>query len=124
MRQASNYPAAAAYIVNVVMAALVAFHFLSQTTAATVATVVVALTSLVVAFMVHPFVWAAASGALQTLLVGLAGFGLHWSDQQISTVVALAGFVAAVVTHTLVIPVSARRRGTTVAEIERSAARA
>ncbi len=118
-----NYPAMAAYIVNLVMAAVVSFHFLPAATAHGVAVAVVALTSLVVAFMVHPFVLGAATGAFQTFAVALSAYWLHLSDQQTGSVVALFGLIAAVITHTLVVPLVAHRQGATVTELERGQAR-
>lgn len=106
-----KYPAAVGYIVNVIMAAVVAFNFLPQSTAHAVAVAVVALTSLVVAFLVHPFVVGAATGAFQTLLVAVTAFGFHLTDEQTAGAVGLFGLIAAFITHRLVIPTVARRAG-------------
>lgn len=109
----SNYPAAVSYVVNLIMAVVVSFDFMSPSTAKVVATAVVALTSLVVVFLVHPFALATATGAFQTFVVSLAGFGLHWDDARIASVVGVFTFIAAVVMHSLGTPLSAARAGTT-----------
>jgi hypothetical protein len=114
----SKYPAAVGYVVNVVMAAVVSFGFLSHTAAQGLAVAVVAATSLVVVFLVKPFALGAATGAFQTLLVAVAAFGFHLTDQQIAGAVGIFGLVAAVVTHVLAIPAVAVRKGTTVYQMD------
>lgn len=109
----SNYPAAVGYIVNVIMAAVVSFNFLTPSTAHAIAVAVVALTSLIVAFMVRPFLVAAATGAFQTFITAVAAFGFHLTDQQIAGVVAIFGLIAAIITHQLVIPAAAAKRSIT-----------
>jgi hypothetical protein len=119
----SKYPAAVAALLNIIMGVVVSFNFLSPTAAHVVATVVLAATSLLVAFLVHPFVLGAATGAFQTFLVALAGFGFHLTDQRIAALVAVFSLIAGVITHALGTPVVAHKQGTTVAELDRSAAR-
>ena len=115
----SKYPAAAGYVVNMVMALIVSFNFLTASQAQYVSTIVVALVSVAVAFMVKPFILGAATGAFQSLIVGLSAFALHLTDGQISAVVAIFGLIAAVVTHTLVIPnVAAKAGASSVRELE------
>jgi len=113
----SNYPAAVAYVVNLIMAAVVSFNFLPVNTAHAVSVAVVALTSLVVVFLSRPIAVPAATGAAQTFLVALAGFGLHLSDAKIAALVGVVGFVTAFVTHQLVIPTSALAKRTTANEL-------
>jgi len=115
-----DYPAMVAYIVNLAVAAVVSFHFLSAGTAHALETIVVALTSVIVAFLVHPFVFAAATGAFQTFVVALSSYWLHFSDQQVAAVVGIFGFAVAVITHSKVTPLAAVRAGTTVEEREKA----
>ena len=119
-----NYPAAVAYIVNLIVAAVVAFGFMSPTAAHAVTTGAVALTSLAVAVLVHPFLLAVATGAFQAFLVALGGFGFHLSDQWIAALVGLFAFAAAIITHHSVTPLHAHRAGTTVAALEAASERA
>jgi hypothetical protein len=114
-----NYPAAVAYVVNLVVGAVVAFGFMSPATASGITAGAVALTSLAVAFLVHPFMLGVATGAFQSFLIALAGFGFHLDDQRIAGAVALFGLVATVIMHVLGTPQVAHRQGTTVAEMEK-----
>jgi len=113
------YPAAAGYIVNMVVSALLAFHVLGVAQGRAAATGIVALTSLVTAFLVHPPTVAVATGAFQTFAVSLAGFGFHLHGQQLASVVAIFGFVAAIVTHQHVIPRVAAKQSITGNELDR-----
>jgi energy-coupling factor transporter transmembrane protein EcfT len=119
-----NYPAAVAFVLNLVAGTLVASNFMSAHTADIVITAVVAATSLVVVFLVHPLVLAAATGAFQSFVVAVAAFGFHLSDHQLAFIVALFNFAAGVTTHAGVSPWSVARQGTTVRELEAAAAKA
>jgi hypothetical protein len=113
-----NFPAAVAYLVNLVVGTLVAFNFLSDSTAHAVATVAAAVTALVVVFTVRPLILSAAAGAFQTFVVALAAFGFQLTDHQLAAVVAIFTFAATVVTHVLGTPVAAARQGTTAYQLE------
>jgi hypothetical protein len=114
----SNYPAAVAYVVNLIMAAVVAFKIMPVSTAHYVAVAVVALTSLVVVFLVKPIAVPAATGAFNTLIVAVSAFGFHLSAEQLAAAVGIFGFVVAFVTHQLVIPTVALKAGRTANERE------
>lgn len=119
-----NYPAAVAFVLNLVASTLVSFNFMSARTAEIVITAVVAGTSLVVVFLVHPFVLAAATGAFQSFVVAVAAFGLHLTDHRLSLIAATFNFAAGAITHSSVSPWSAVRQGTTVRELEAAAVKA
>jgi hypothetical protein len=110
----SSYPAAVATILNTLVAALVSFNFLSATAAHAIVVAVVAATSLGVVFLVHPFAVSAMTGAFQTFLVALGGFGFHLSDEKIAALVAVVGLIAGYIVHRNATPLVAFRKGTTV----------
>jgi hypothetical protein len=114
----TKYPAAVLYVVNLIMGVVVSFNFLSADAAKVVSTVVMAATSLVVVFLVHPFAVAVFTGAFQTFLVALGGFGFHLTDEKLAAVIALAGAIATWFTHRNATPLVAFRKGTTVTALE------
>lgn len=117
-----KWPAMVAYIVNLIMAAVVAFNFLPAATARGISVGVVALTSVVVALLIHPPALAAATGAFQTLVLALSSYWLHLNDHQIAAIVGIFGLITAVITHTLGTPQIAHQVGKTVTDMERAQA--
>lgn len=115
---AKLYPAAAAYVLNLAMSAIVAFGGLSASQAHIVSTAVVAATSLLVVALARPLAVPAFTGAFQTFVVALGGFGFHLPDDQLAKLVAVVGFAAAAVAHYLGWSKAAWQAGKTTAELQ------
>jgi hypothetical protein len=115
------YPAAILYALNAVVALVVSFGFLSSTTAHYVTVVATAVLGLAVAVTTRPVVIGTITAAFASILTGIAGFGVHFTDAQVAAVTTLVSLIAAFVTHQNVVPAFAADKGTTAAEIEAKA---
>jgi hypothetical protein len=98
------YPAAWASALGTVLAALVAFSFMTPTVAGYVSTAGVGVIGLVTAMLARPWDLPVAGAALSTALTAFTAFGLKWDDQQIAIVVTIVMGVFGFVIHSLVTP--------------------
>jgi hypothetical protein len=98
------YPAMWLSGLAAVLGVVVSFGFLTQTTAAAVSTVGTAGVGLVTVWLTKPFDVPLMGTLMTTVLVGIAGFGIHLSDAKIGAVVTLITLAAGYLTHQAVTP--------------------
>jgi hypothetical protein len=102
-------PAAVLYAVNAVIAFVVTLPSvgLSEEAAGWLMTVASGVIALIVAVLTRPFVVSALTGALQTVLAGLASFGLPITPQMTATFIVLVSAVLALALRANVSPAPA-----------------
>jgi hypothetical protein len=98
------YPAAWAGALSAVLAVVVSFGFMPQKTADYVATAGVAVLGLVTALVARPVVVPVVAAAIGGVMVGIAGFGVHFTDAQVAGVMAVATMLMTWFVHTNVVP--------------------
>ena len=98
------YPAAWSAALTAVLAVVVSFNFMPQTTADYVSTAGVSGLALVTALLARPWVVPTIAAALGGVMTGVAGFGLHFTDAQIAGVMALATMLMTWFVHSNVVP--------------------
>lgn len=100
-------PAVIAYAANALVSLLVAYGLdLSQVQTAAIATVTTGILAAVVAVMTRPVVVSALTGAVSTVMAAVAGFGLHFTADQIGATVTVLSIVLALVLRANVSPAS------------------
>lgn len=99
-----KFPAAVLYGLNAVLALVVSFGFLSPTTAHIITTVAMGVVGLIVACLVRPVHVAVISAAVTSILTGIAGFGLHFTDAQIGAIGTLVSILATIFAHQVLTP--------------------
>jgi hypothetical protein len=100
------YPAVYQTALTTALGVVIAFGFLSQHTAAYVATAGTAVIGLIAVVLARPFEVTALAPALTAVLTGLVAFGLKWNDVQIGTVVTAITLVVGYFVHTNATPVA------------------
>lgn len=99
-------PAVILYVLNAVVAFLVTIPAvgLTEVSAGYVMTILSGLVAFAVAVLTRPWVVSALTGALSTILAGLASFGLPLTEQQSATFVILVSAVLGLVLRANVSP--------------------
>lgn len=99
-------PAIILYVVNAVVAFLATIPAigLTEESSAWVMTIASGVVALVVAFATRPFVVSLLTGAVQTILTGLAAFGLPLTEQMTGAFVILLSGVLGLVLRSNVTP--------------------
>jgi hypothetical protein len=99
-------PTVLLYVANALVAFLVTIpqFGLTEVSAGYVMTIVSGLVALAVAVLTRPWVVSALTGALSTILAGLASFGLPLTEQQSATFVILVSAVLGLVLRANVSP--------------------
>lgn len=97
-------PAVWSQAINLVIAALVAFHVLTGTTCGAIGTLAAGLVAVVTAILTRPWAVAAFTGAVQAVLTGVVLLGAHISDTQQAAIIAVIAFAIGLITRTHVTP--------------------
>ncbi|MET8866548.1 hypothetical protein ABZW11_26720 [Nonomuraea sp. NPDC004580] len=99
-------PAVILYVVNAIVAFLATIPAVGLTaeSAGWVMTIASGVVALLVAMLTRPFVVSALTGALSTILTGLASFGLPMTEQQTGAFVMVVSAVLGLVLRSNVSP--------------------
>ncbi|MER7500428.1 hypothetical protein AB0L05_16140 [Nonomuraea pusilla] len=99
-------PAVILYVINAIVAFLATIPAigLTEESAGWVMTIANGVVALLVAALTRPFVVSALTGALSTILTGLASFGLPLTEQQTAAFVVLTSAVLGLVLRSNVSP--------------------
>jgi len=98
------YPAAYMAVLTAALGVVVAFGFLSQTTASYVATIGTAVLGLITVVLARPFEVTALGPALTAVLTGLVSFGVKLDDAKIGAVVTFVTLITGYFVHQNAVP--------------------
>jgi hypothetical protein len=112
-------PAAILYIVNAVIALLVAWglHLSTDATGA-IDTIVTGVLTVIAAFLVRPVALSVVVAALVTIATAFSAFGLHLSQDRITATAAVASIALGALLHALGIPAVAAAQGKTGTQVQ------